>query len=65
MGCLYSSVGIVPLRKTRIPFPYSFPVSPLISRLRLNGAYGTLVPAMRRNAERMGMDSSVGTIVPL
>jgi hypothetical protein len=53
------------MSNTRIPVPHSFPVSPLISRLHLNGAYGTRTPATRRNAERMGGDSSVGTIVPL
>jgi hypothetical protein len=51
--------------ETRIPFAHPFPVFPLISRLHLNGAYGTRASATRRNAERMGGDSSVETIVPL
>jgi hypothetical protein len=46
------------------PVPYSFPVSPLISRLHLNGVYGTHGGGRRRGAPRVG-DSSVGWIVPL
>jgi hypothetical protein len=46
------------------PVPYSFPVSPLISRLHLNGVYGTHGGGRRRGAPVVG-DSSVGRIVPL
>ena len=53
------------LAETRIPFYHPFTVFPLISGLHLNGADGTRASATRRNAERMGGDSSDGTIVPL